>query len=275
LVKLEKSERPQRLPLRRRGPRALPLGELRLQESEELLRLLLPHHREERAVLLEAGGVEPARVLGAERFHVAPPALPGVRVRMSQPVPERHHRPRGHRAGLVEVALQRGHRAPPRRAHFALLEGGLERHLQQRVERALRQLGGHGQRQRRFLQRRIGRELRAHRLDQIVHVLRRPAPGAAAEQVDRELRQPGLPAGVLARARRQREPGVEERQPALLDGQQREPGGQLLDRQRRQRHVGLRAHGATSPGMSVTTLRRCGANVFCATVWIFAAVMAA
>src|SRR5258708_29453858 len=110
----------------------MPLREVLLQESEQRLRLVLSDYREQGAVLLVARGMKAARVLRAKAFDVAPPARARMRIGMSRPVAERHQRARRHRAGLVEVALQRRHRAPPRRAHFALLEGRLERHLEER-----------------------------------------------------------------------------------------------------------------------------------------------
>ena len=126
--------------------------------------------------------------------------------------------------------------------------------FEERVERALGEIGGYRQRQRGFLHRDVRRELRAHRFDQIVDVLRRPPARAAPQQIDGELREPCLSPRVLAGAGRHRESGVEERKPPLLQGEKRQARGQLLDRQRRQGHVG--GHFSTSPGIRVTTLRR-------------------
>ena len=60
---------------------------------------------------------------------------------------------------------------------------------------------------------------------------------------------------------------------AWADPDQRQPGRQLLDLQRRQLDV-AGGHASTSPGSNVTTLRLCGANVRCATRCTSAAVIA-
>ena len=113
--------------------------------------------------------------------------------------------------------------------------------------------------------------MRAHALDQIIDLVGRPLQGSSAEEIDDELREAGLALRILPGPRGQREARVEQRQAAALDGDQLEPARKLLDRERRKLEV---AHAApptaaalssgsasgSSPGKSVTTLRRWGAK---------------
>ncbi len=227
-----------------------------MAQLDQLVRSRLSHQGEQRPVLLVAGGVEAGHVLALEGLHLAPESRRGMRVGMAGAVSERDHRPPRHRAGLVQVALQPRHRPPSRRRHLLLLEGGLQSATSRSASSARsRSSAGTVSASDASSDDTSAAELRAHRLDQVVHVLRGPSPRAAPEQVHRVLRKPRLAARVFAGARRQRKPGMEEGQPAPLDGHDREPRGQLLDAQRGQRDV-RRAHASTSPGSRVTTLRR-------------------
>ena len=65
---------------------------------------------------------------------------------------------------------------------------------------------------------------------------------------------------------------MEQGKSALLHSEQSEAGRELLDLQRREGDV-VRDHASTSPGIRVTTLRRCGGKVLRATRWTSAAVI--
>jgi hypothetical protein len=179
---------------------------------------------------------------------------------MRAAVAERDHRAPGDGGRLVQIALQAGQGAPSRGGHFLLGKRGLERDLEQRLERLPRELRRHRQPHRRLVRAGVGAKLRAHPFDQLVDVGGRPALRAPPEEIDREARESRLAPRVLGGAGRQGQANVKERQPAPLDGNEQEPRGILLDGERRQRDVGVVHDCASSEGTSVTTLRRCGAK---------------
>src|SRR5262249_58669419 len=82
-----------------------------------------------------------------------------------------------------------------------------------------------------------------------------------------EGREPRLVRGILRRSGGDAERDVEERDGPPLDGDQGEPGRFLRDLHRGQRDVAdhARAPSGSSPGTSVTRLRRCEAKVARAT----------
>src|SRR5205823_8188498 len=94
----------QRSALAAAGPRRLPLLELAGEQIDQLGWSGLPDGREQGALLLVAGGVEAERILALEGIHVPAEPLRRMRIGMAGAVSERHQRPSGHRARLVELA---------------------------------------------------------------------------------------------------------------------------------------------------------------------------
>ena len=245
-------------------------------EREKLRGLSVPDHGEERAAGAVAAGVEGERVLALEGLHVALVAVRGMPVRMVRAVAEHDHRARRHAARLVQIALQRGQGAAPGCGDLVLGKGRLEGHFQQRIQRLPGQVHGDRQRERGLVERHLDAEPGPHALDELVHAAGVPLERAAPEQVGGELGQAGLVARILGCAGRHGEPDVEERDSAPLDGDQGEPGGLARGLQRGQRDVAghASAPSGSSPGTSVTRLRRCGAKVRFATRCTSAGVIA-
>ena len=230
-------------------------------DIEQTRRGRIPHHREQRAARTEARGVEGETILAAEGLHFAAVSMDGMTVRVRRPVAETDGGARRYRRRLVEIALQCGEGAPSRRGDLLLRVGGLERDLEERIERPLGEIGWHGQRKGRLVHRHVDEEARAHALDQLVDAVGIAPLGPAPEQIGGELREPGLGPRILARSRRHRKTAMEERHAPALHGQQDESGRLLHDGVGRKCDIAQRLHAATasagsSPGRSVARLRR-------------------
>src|SRR5207302_8635162 len=85
------------------GPGRFPLGELSLEQLDQLLRRGLADRREQPTLLLAPRRVEAERVFPLEGIDVPAKAWRGVPVGMAGPVAERDHRPPCDVAGLVQV----------------------------------------------------------------------------------------------------------------------------------------------------------------------------
>jgi hypothetical protein len=211
----------ERSEVERRTPRIrwpLHLHEPLAQEREQIGRRSGSDDREQRAARVEPAGVESERVLPLEGFHVAPEPVRRMSVGMLRAVPERHDGSCRDAARLVEIALQRRKRPPPRRGDLLLRERRLQRDLQQRVQRLPRQIGGDGERQGRLVERYLDAEARSHALDQLVDAARVAPHRSATQEIRRELRQPRLPARILRRSSRHAEAHVKQGHRPSLDG---------------------------------------------------------